>query len=414
VVFDELGIHDQIKKRGYTQKFGAEFVSKCGAHVRKFYFREALLPAGSMAYQVLRSDFDHLVLNRAREVGADVREKSTVTEVVPRDDGYDLTVQPDGGDAYRLGASLLVDASGQETFLSSRLNLKRVDPQHRRFALFSHFRGVDRGTGDDAGNIRIIPFGDGHWFWVIPLANGITSVGVVVTKEVIRQHRNDNQGYFERTIDQTHALKCTMTRAERIEPVHALADFSYESSRFVGDRFLIVGDAAAFIDPVFSSGVLMAMSSARDAAKAIHSAFQTDDFSARALSAYEREHRRRVSAIFRLIRAFYRPAFLDMFMNPIELLELKGAVATMVAGSFDLRLRLRWRLELFFFIGWLRGHMRSNRAMSTTCSHGCSIHPAGKLPDELPSYLVEDPGSVKLIEVGKKSGMGGDRTPSDA
>jgi len=377
MLFDELGIHDQIKKRGYTQKFGAEFTSKCGDHVRKFYFREALLPAGSMAYQVLRSDFDHLVLNRAREVGADVRERSTVTEVVPRADGYDITVQPDDGDPYRIGAGLLVDASGQETFLSSRLKLKRVDPQHHRFALFSHFRGVDRDTGDDAGNIRIIPFGDGHWFWVIPLANGITSVGAVVTKEVIRQHRDDLKGYFDRTIDETHALKRTMTGAQQVEPVHAIADFSYESTRFVGDRFLIVGDAAAFIDPVFSSGVLMAMSSAKDAAKAIHSAFQNDDFSTRALRPYEREHRRKVHSIFRLIRAYYRPAFLDMFMNPVGALQLKGAVATMIAGNFDRRLRLRWRLELFFLIGWLRGHMPSNRAMSTTCSHGCSHHPAG-------------------------------------
>jgi flavin-dependent dehydrogenase len=252
-----------------------------------------------------------------------------------------------------------------------------VDAEHRRFAVFSHFRGVERGTGDDAGNIRIIPFGDGHWFWFIPLAGGVTSIGAVVTKEVIRLHRDDVQGYFDRTIDDTHALKRLMSGAEQVEPVRTIADFSYESARFVGDRFLIVGDAAAFIDPVFSSGVLMAMSSARDAAKAIHSAFQKDDFSARALRAYEREHRRRVRTIFRLIRAYYRPAFLEMFMNPSDVLELKAAVTTMLAGNADLKLRLRWRVELFFIIGWLRGYMRSNRTMSTACSHGCSIHPAG-------------------------------------
>src|SRR3972149_9752261 len=143
-----------------------------------------------------------------------------------------------------------------------------------------------------------------------------------------------------------------MPGPQRAGPVHAVADFSYESTRFVGDRFLIVGDAAAFIDPVFSSGVLMAMSSAKDAAKAIHSAFQNGDFSAQALSPYEREHRRKVHSIFRLIRAYYRPAFLDLFMNPDAALQLKGAVATMISGNFDLRLRLRWRLELFFLLGW--------------------------------------------------------------
>ena len=166
-----------------------------------------------------------------------------------------------------------------------------------------------------------------------------------------------------------------MSHAERVEPVRAIADFSYESTQYAGKRFLIVGDAAAFVDPVFSAGVLMAMSSAKDAAKAIHTAFQTNDFSARALKSYDREHRRKLRIMSRLIRAYYRPAFLEMFMNPVDMFGLKAAVSTILAGSDQQGFRLRWRWELFFFIGWLRGFLRSNRTRATVCSHGCSVHP---------------------------------------
>jgi flavin-dependent dehydrogenase len=379
-LFDELGIQDRIRQRGYTKKFGAEFVSRCGKHVRKFYFRNSLLPGATMAYQVLRSDFDLLLLDRAREVGADVREQSAVTDVVPTEDAYELEVTPDQGEPYKIRAGVLVDASGQDTFLSSRWHLKKVDRRHRRFAVFSHFRYVDRDTGDDAGNIRIIPFGDGHWFWVIPLSDDLTSVGAVVTKEIVREHRDDLERYLLSAVKQTPALEERMSRAEQVEPVRAIADFSYESSRYGGTRFLIVGDAAAFLDPVFSSGVLMAMSSGKEAAKSIHSAFQRKDFKWKALRAYEREHRRKVRTYFRLIRAYYRPAFLDMFMNPTDFLGLKAAIATLLAGNAERRFRLWWRVELFYFIGWMRGFMRPNRSRSTgvtECSHGCSVHSGG-------------------------------------
>lgn len=376
-LFDELGIHDEVKARGFPTKFGAEFVSQCGEHVRKFHFREALLPAGPSAYQVLRSDFDHILLNRARALGADVREQATVSAVTRAPDGFDITVEPTGDDPYSLRASLLVDASGQDTFLSSRFQLKELDDDHRRFAIFSHFRGIDRGTDEDAGNIRLIPFGDGHWFWVIPLPDDVTSVGMVVTKDVVREHRDDIDAYFRDAIEATPALTRTMPRAEQVEPVRAIADFSYQSTRYAGDRYLIVGDAAAFVDPIFSAGVLMAMSSAKDAADVIDRAFQSNDFSDAKLRSYERVHRKKIGIMFRLIRAYYQPAFLEMFMNPVDVLGLKAAVSTILAGSDERGFRLRWRLELFFLIGWLRGYMRSNRTMSTVCSHGCSVHPAG-------------------------------------
>ncbi len=373
-LFEDLGIADAIRARGYPKKLGAEFVSRCGQHVRKFYFRERLTTGQTSAYQVLRSDFDHLLLERAREAGTDVREESAVTDVVSSADGHEIAVTPEGGKAYRVHARFLVDASGQETFLANRLNLKRVDPVHRRFAVFSHYRGVDRDPGDDGGNILIIPFGDGHWFWFIPLASGITSIGMVVTKDLMREHRDDIPGYFFDTVAQTQALRERMTHAEIAAPIRTIVDYSYESTRFAGDRFLIIGDAAAFLDPVFSSGVLMAMSSARDGARAIHAAFQAGDLSQKAFRRYERDHRHRIRTIFRLIRAYYHPAFLQMFLNPSDAAGLKTAVTTILAGNTRLGWGLRWRLELFYFIGWLRGRLAGEGFERTGCSHGCSIH----------------------------------------
>lgn len=373
-LFDELGIHEEIKNRGYPKKWGAEFVSQCGDHVRKFYFRDQLLSGESMAYQVLRSDFDQLLLERAREMGADVRERTVVTAVAPHADGFEVTTTDEGARTYPLRAGVVVDASGQDTFLSTRLGLKRIDDAGR-FAVFTHFRDVDRDEGEDAGNIRIIPFGDGHWFWVIPLGDRLTSVGAVVTKDVIRRNRDNIEAYFSTLVDNTEALRSRMPNASQVQPVRTVADFAYESSRYVGDRFVLVGDAAAFLDPVFSSGVLMAMSSARAAANAIDAAFQANDFSARALCSYEREHRRKIKTVFRLIRAYYRPSFLQMFMNPSNTLELKSAVTTILAGAAGSHpLRLRWRLELFYLIGALRGHLQSNRVRNAACSHGCSLH----------------------------------------
>jgi flavin-dependent dehydrogenase len=374
-LFDELGIHDRIKRSGYPTKLGAEFVSQCGDQVRRFYFRERLLPGEEKAYQVLRSDFDCLLLNRAREMGADVRENTTVTEVNRTQRSYDVKVEREGASSQTLRARVLVDASGLNTFLASRLGLKRVHDANR-YAIFTHFRDVDRDSGDDAGNIRIIPFGQGYWFWVIPLRDRLTSVGAVVGKEVFGKDRRDFERYFHTVVGNTRALKQRMSNAVQVEPIRAIADFAYESSRFAGEGFVIVGDAAAFLDPVFSSGVLMAMSSAREAAVAIDRAFRRDDFSVHTLRSYEREHRRKVSGVFRLIRAYYRPSFLQMFMNPSDALGLKGAVTTVLAGAPARQFRLRWRLELFYFIGWLRGHLSSKEFASADCSHGCRLHSA--------------------------------------
>lgn len=377
-IFDELGVRDRIRESGATPKRGAEFRSRCGEHVRKFYFRDSLLPDRPLAYQVLRSKFDSLLLARAREGGADVREESPVTAVSSKPHGHELTVKPRRGAAYRLSARCVVDASGQDTFLATRLGLKRLDPEHRRYAVFGHFRGVERGKGDDAGNIIIVPFGEGHWLWSIPLPDERTSIGAVVTRALVAEHGDDLEGFLLRTIRETPALAArigeTGLELEPTEPVRVAADFSYEATSYAGDGFLLVGDAAAFLDPVFSSGVLLAMSSARDAAAAIHGALERGDVSYGSFRDYERCHRRKVRTISRLIRAFYRPAFLEMFMNPTDVLGLRGAVTTLLSGELDVRFGARLRLELFYLIGKLRNLALDRYPENALCTLGCSTH----------------------------------------
>lgn len=374
-LFEDLGIQDAIRKAGFVRKYGAEFVSACGEHVRKFYFRDATEPGPGLAYQILREEFDQLLLDRARESGADVRERHTVTDVTDRGDGWEVRVTPEGGEPYVLNARMLIDASGQHTFLASRMRLKRIDPKHRRFAVFSHFRGVERSPGEDGGNILIIPFGEGHWFWFIPLASGITSIGAVVTKDTIHAHRHDLEGYLMDRIQATPALVSRMAHATRAWDVRTLSDFSYSTSRLAGDRFVMVGDAAAFLDPVFSSGVLMAMTSARTAAMAIDRGFRANDLRRRAFRHYEAGQRRLIKEYFRLIRAWYRPEYLEMFMNPSSKLRLQAAVTTLLAGRPLPGWSTRWRIELFYLIGKLLRFAPSNRRHQTRCTHGCSVHP---------------------------------------
>jgi flavin-dependent dehydrogenase len=298
-----------------------------------------------------------------------------VTEVADRGDGWDIDVSPAGGEPYRLQAKVLVDASGQSTFLGSRLRLKRIDPDHRRYAVFGHFHGVERSPGQDAGNILIVPFGEGHWFWFIPLADDITSIGAVVTKETVHEHRHDLTGYLLDVMAKTPAIQARCAGAKLAWEVHTLSDFSYACSQFAGDRFLLVGDAGAFLDPVFSSGVHLAMSSGKRAAASIARALAAGDTRRAAFADYEASQTHTIKTYFRLIRAFYKPSFLHMFMNPTLKLQLQPAVIMLLAGQPRNSLAVRLRLELFYLLGKLLRWLPENRAHSTACSHGCMVHP---------------------------------------
>jgi FADH2-dependent halogenase len=357
-LFDEMGVHQDLRRAGFVEKHAAEFATADGRLDERFYFREGLVPGHPMAYQVLRSEFDHILLKRAGALGADVREESVVTDCELRKDGARLRVEPKEGAPYWLGCRMVVDASGQHTFLASRLNLKRVYPDHRKFAVFTHFKHCQREPGQEGGNIIIFSLDDGGWFWFIPLAGELTSVGLVMGHDAIKAQSGRIEEYFAERIQETAALAARMTRAERVAPVRTLSNFSYMSDSFVGDRFILVGDAAAFLDPIFSSGVYMAMSSAKMAAAAVDQALRANDFRARRFRAYERAQRQQLKVYFRLIRAYYRPEFREIFLQPSNRLQLQGTIVSVLAGCTRQSLAMRLRVHLFYLIGWLNKYLR--------------------------------------------------------
>lgn len=357
-IFDEIGVHDDLRKAGFVEKHAAEFATTNGDIDEKFYFRHGLVPGHPMAYQVLRSEFDHILLKKAKADGAEVEEEAVVTDCAFHADRAELRVEPKDGAASTVACRMLVDASGQHTFLSSRLNLKQVYPDHRKFAVFTHFKNAERAPGQEGGNIIIFSLEDGGWFWFIPLADALTSIGLVMGHEAIKAQSGRIEEYFAERIAGTKALAARMTRAERAAPVRTLSNFSYMSSRFAGDRFLLVGDAAAFLDPIFSSGVYMAMSSGRMAAHAIHRAFLKQDFRRKAFRRYERAQRQQLKVYFRLIRAYYRPEFREVFLSPSNRLRLQDTIVSVLAGCTRQSLGMRLRVHLFYLIGWLNRFIR--------------------------------------------------------
>jgi flavin-dependent dehydrogenase len=241
----------------------------------------------------------------------------------------------------------LVDASGRDTFLGSKLKLKRKSAKHQSAAIFSHFRGVRRRDGDDAGNITIDRFEFG-WYWLIPLGDDVMSIGAVCFPEYLKQRQGlDNEAFLTRTLLRTPSVASRMAGAERVAPVHATGNYSYACTRMTGPGWVMAGDAYAFIDPVFSSGVYLGMNSAEHAAGVVDGALR-DPSTERALQrAMEQRLRRGLRHFSWFIHRFTTPVMQRLFAAPRNDWQLEQAVISMLAGDvFDNPAVLR-RLRLF-------------------------------------------------------------------
>jgi flavin-dependent dehydrogenase len=275
-----------------------------------------------------------------------------VTAVALDADG--VTLQAECGDerlTHRAG--FLVDASGRDAFLAARLGRRRRIPNLGKVALFAHYRGADRFPGTDEGNARIYLF-DGGWFWWIPMARDVTSIGVVVHARTAREYATAPEALFEAMVRRCRAVHEHLGNAERVTPLHRTANFAYSNAPIVGDRFLSVGDAVAFVDPIFSSGVFIAMRTGELAAEAILAAFADGRFGARRFAAYERKVWRGVRPFFRFIDRYYEPAFLDLFLQPRDVLGMVRAVLNVLSGGSFIRMPLRVRAALALLFGLTR------------------------------------------------------------
>ena len=333
-LLDRLGVLDQVAAIG-VPKYGAEFsVTGCTAPSQTFYFDDVAGDSPPMAYQVSRADFDHVLFRRAIALGADAREGIRVTDVkLERPDGVWLDARDDAGGMHRFRTKFLVDASGRDTLLASKLGSKRRNRVHQSVAIFSHYRNVALRQGRDAGNISIYWFAHG-WIWMIPLRNGTVSIGAVCRPKYLRQRSKcSREAFFERTLALSDHVAERMRGARRVAPVRAAANYSYRSSHACGPRYVMVGDAFTFIDPVFSSGVFIAMDGASRAAEMVDGIFRGPASAAARARDYERALSVGIRRFSWFIYRFNSPAMQRLFTAARPRHGVKAAVTSLLAGD---------------------------------------------------------------------------------
>ena len=352
LLLQELGVRHEIDGTGFQLKYGAAFIDEeNGGKTQTFYF----LPGQkwpNYTYQVPRAEFDTILLEHARKRGATVYQPATVESVAFDAEGVTVSASAEG-EPITVRAAVLVDASGRDGFMVSRHGERRRIPNLGKVALFAHYRGARRAPGLEEGNIRIYAFKDG-WCWWIPLARDITSIGAVCHARTVREWAGDMEGLFDSMIARSPGVSANVAGAMRVMPVQTTANFAYFNSPVVADRFLAVGDAVAFVDPIFSGGVYIALRTGQLAAAAIADAFAARDFSRRRFAGYERRVRRGLDPLFKFIHKYYEPSFFHLFMRPRAMFGMYVAVLNVLSGGNWIRMPWRVRLSLRLLFGITR------------------------------------------------------------
>lgn len=332
-LFDRLGLRADLERMGMP-KYGVEFVSPEHDHRSYVEFADAWDKSMPYAWQVRRSEMDELLFRHAARQGAQTVEGCQVRDVTLDDDGATVQATLDDGAQRTWRARFLVDASGRDTFLSNKFKTKQKNPKHNSAALFGHFTGAERLPGRMEGNISIFWFAHG-WFWFIPLADGTTSVGAVCWPYYLKSRgQQPLREFFADTIALCPQLAERLKHAALVDDaVHATGNYSYTSSHCAGDRYLILGDAFAFIDPVFSSGVFLAMQSAFEGARVVSTRLDQPAAAPQARKAFEAMMRKGPREFSWFIFRVTNPTMREFFMHPRNMLRVKEALLSLLAGD---------------------------------------------------------------------------------
>jgi flavin-dependent dehydrogenase len=356
----ELGVLDAVERIGVIKR-GADFPAATPGGYNVFRFERALNPTWSHALQVRRAEFDQLLFTAARAAGVQALEGTRIESL--RRAGADQGIVAIGRDAagqpLRFAARYVIDCSGRDTLLGSQLQLKQRDRRHQSAALFAHYHGVQRRAGDDAGNISIYRLADG-WCWLIPLPDGLTSVGMVCGPATLRARRGDAEAFLRRQCAGVPGLAERMAGAQLAGNLQATGNYSYRCRRFAGRGWVMAGDATAFLDPIFSAGVHMALATAVDAAGLVHEALDHPQRERALQRAYTARHREAMRAMSWFILRFNTPVMRRLFAQPRNDWQLEQAIISMLAGDLHRDGGIGWRLRLFrgiYFIACL-GNLR--------------------------------------------------------
>ena len=341
-LFARLGVAEKLQLGDFFPKYGAQFVTGDGKIEYTFRFDRTLPPEYHSSFQVKRAEFDEMLLRNASTSGVDVREQTSVVSVDLSDPSR-AAVETSTGDRHE--ARFVLDASGHGAVLGHRIGEKTDVDSLKKVAFFAHYRGVPRAEGRNAGNTVIVVLQDA-WFWMIPVDKELMSVGLVVDRDHVRTCGLEPEELLNQTIAATPWVAERMLNAERVTQVYARRDFSYRMKRIVGQNYALIGDAAGFLDPIFSTGVFIAMKSADIASTAVEARLRKGGM--RLLKRYERDMSNALEKYFRFISNFYRREFLEVFLQPGEHFGLLPVIIGVLAGNVFAKKWDRLKLGLFF------------------------------------------------------------------
>jgi flavin-dependent dehydrogenase len=363
----ELGLEPALRRLPQVEKGGVEFAVGHGRSSQHFLFADCLLREATETFNIERAPFDAMLLDAAAAAGAEVSQDVAVRRILRLGEGEVAVETADGGGERddrgdrgdrgdRIMARVLIDASGQSTLVAKHLGIRRMLPEHRKIAYFQHFQGVERRTGATAGDPTMVMCAEG-WFWIIPIDERRDSIGLVMDADAARRVGVPADRMLEWGIARCPLLRRRTAAAERPAGNVVCADFSYRCEPFSGPGYFLVGDAAAFLDPIFSTGVCLGMMSAVEAARGVVAMLRHGESARRVRRRYNRFVAGTSTPLFRMVRNYYRHSFRELFLSGRGPLAVHNATISVLAGSVFPRLafQLRWRLELFFLM------VRANR-----------------------------------------------------
>ena len=358
-LFDRLGIREDIEASS-IQKHGIEFVSPYHGKSVRYDFANAWDKRFPYSFQVRRSVFDHILFKNAAAKGAELIEGCRILSIDFPENGHPVITGRDAdGRARRWTSAFVVDASGRDTLLAAQLQMKERNPRNNSAAIFGHFSGARRLPGKAEGNISIVWFDHG-WFWFIPLADGTTSVGAVCQAPFLKNRGTDLNSFFASIIASCPEIADRLKDARLVGEITATGNYSYGVKRTSGRNFILVGDACAFIDPVFSTGVYLAMTTAFWAADAVDTCLRSPRRAARVLRRYDAGARKLLGAFTWFIYRIREPAMRNLFMSPRNVFRMEEAVLSLLAGGIFDGWPIRARLYMFRTIYYITkfSHLR--------------------------------------------------------
>jgi flavin-dependent dehydrogenase len=332
-VLRRLNMLDKMKHSHFVKKYSVQFVNAMGKLSAPFYFWDNKPHECSQTWQVVRSEFDLMMLRNAAEQGVDVHEATRVLEVLFENNrAVGVQIQREDGSRGEVHAQVVVDASGQSTMLQNRFKLRLWDPVLNKGAIWTYWQGAYRDTGRDEGATHVIQTPDKKgWFWYIPQHNDMVSVGVVGPFEHLFKNRGSHEQTYEEEVERCPAVNERVSKARRVTGYFATKDYSYRSREVAGNGWVLIGDAFGFLDPLYSSGVLLALKSGEMAADAIVEGLERGDVSAAQLGKWGPTFNQGVDRMRRLVCEYYDGFSFGQFVRAFP--DLKGKVTDLLIGD---------------------------------------------------------------------------------